>query len=203
MSDEDLSGSSVASDVGPPSSQPPPSSPPSPQPSQPTDGGRVATAFVVKLVVLTLLVGLGEGYFHQTDSGVWLQEGVARAATWLVRLLDASIVCKENQILSHGPILKVTLQCTAVFAMGLFCSAVIAFPCGWRDRLVGVAVGLFGVAAVNIVRIVGLVLIAQYKPLFFHFAHLVLMQGFLISCVAPMWLLWAMWTTKRTKACRG
>ncbi len=201
MSGEDTSDSNGAPDSTPTAHiEPPPQSPPSPQPN---DAGRVATWFVIKLMVLTLLVGLGEGYFHQTDSGVWLQDGVASVSTWLVRLFDASIVRKENQIISHGPILMVTLQCTAVFAMGLFCSAVIAFPCGWRARLLGVAIGLLGVAVINIVRISGLVLIAQHRPSFFHFAHLVLMQGFLISCVAPMWLLWAAWTTKRMKAPRG
>lgn len=155
--------------------------------------------FVIKLVVLTLLVGFGEGYLHQIGWGDWLQESVAKLVTALVSVFETDVVRNGNQILGKGPIMLVTLQCTALFAKGLFCAAVIAYPCTWRGRLVGLVIGLLGVAIVNILRVTGLVLIARRAPEFFHFAHLVLMQGFLISCVAPLWLAWAVWTTRRAK----
>ena len=177
--------------------------PSTPKPPTPPNPGRVATTFVVKLVVLTLLVGFAEGYLHQAGRGQWLQNMVTTVVAGLVSLFDSSVHAEDDQILGHGPILLVTLQCTAVFAKGLFCAAVIAYPCPWRARLVGLVVGLVGVAIVNILRIVSLVLIAQWAMGLFHFAHLVLMQGFLISCVAPLWLAWAVWATKRAKRSHG
>ena len=170
-----------------------------PDPHVPTDAARVATMFVIKLVVLTLLVGFGEGYLHQIGWGVELQETVARLVIALVSVVDSEVICEGNQIIGAGPVLLVTLQCTALFATGLFCAAVIAYPCSWSGRVVGLVVGLVGVAIVNVLRITSLVLIARYALGLLHFAHLVLMQGFLISCVAPLWLAWAVWTTRRAK----
>ncbi len=173
---------------------PPPSgSPPSHDPA------RAATGFVVKLVILTLLVGFGESYLHQIGWGESFQVFVAKMGAGLARIFDSDIVREGREIDTDGPPLLVTLECTALFATGLFCAAVIAYPCSWRARLFGIFVGIFGVAIVNVLRITGLVIIAHWIPEMFHFAHLVLMQGFLISCVAPLWLAWAVLTTRRSR----
>ena len=157
----------------------------------------MATMFVIKLVVFTLALGFGEAYLHQINWGGFLQNGVTHVAGWLVSLFDSTITYQGNIIFASDRMLLVTLECTALFAKGLFCAAAIAFPCTWRARLVGCVVGTVGVAILNVLRISGLALIAQWVPSFFHFAHLVLMQWFLISCVAPLWLAWAVWTSRR------
>lgn len=166
-------------------------------PSGGHDAGRMATMFVIKLVVFTLALGFGEAYLHQINWGGFLQSGVAQVVGRLVSLCDSTITYQDNIIFAKDQMLLVTLECTALFAKGLFCAAAIAYPCTWRARLVGCVVGIVGVAILNVLRISGLVLIAQWVPSFFHFAHLVLMQWFLISCVAPLWLAWAVWTTRR------
>ncbi len=155
--------------------------------------------FVVKLVVLTLLVGFGEAYLHDAGDLQWLQDVIAFTATKIVNLMGIDVRCAGNDISGAGYPLRVTLQCTALFAKGLFCAAVIAYPCTWSSRWVGLVVGVVGVAMVNVARIVGLVLISYGLPDLFHFAHIVLMQGFLISCVAPLWLMWAVWTGRRAR----
>lgn len=164
------------------------------------DAGRMATMFVIKLVVFTLALGFGEAYLHQINWGGFLQDWVASVAGRLASMCDSSITREGNIIFAKDQMLLVTLECTALFAKGLFCAAAIAFPCTWRARLLGCVVGIVGVGILNVLRISGLVLIAQWVPGFFHFAHLVLMQWFLISCVAPLWLAWAVWTGRRARA---
>ena len=159
----------------------------------------MATMFVIKLVVFTLALGFGEAYLHQINWGGFLQAAVASVAGWLASVFDGGITYQDNVIFATDQTLMVTLECTALFAKGLFCAAAIAYPCTWRARLIGCVVGIVGVGALNVLRISGLVLIAQWVPGFFHFAHLVLMQWFLISCVAPLWLAWAMWTGRRAR----
>lgn len=176
---------------------PTPPSPPGP------DAARKATGFAVKLVALTLIIGFGDAYLHEIGWGAWLQDGIANAGSTVASAFTSGISRRGNQILGGGPILVVTLECTALFAKGLFCAAVYAFPCSWREKAWGFVVGLVGVGAVNVLRIAGLVLIGVYDTDWLEFAHLVLMQWFLISCVAPLWLAWAVWTGRRMKRHRA
>lgn len=167
------------------------------------DAGRAATGFVLKLVILTLLVGFVESYLHQIGWGESFQVWVAKLGGGLASIVDSDIVRTGREIDTDGPPLIITLECTALFATGLFCAAAIAYPCSWRARLFGLFVGVVGVGIVNILRVAGLVIIAHWVPSILHFAHVVLMQGFLISCVAPLWLAWAVWTTRRARRSRA
>ncbi len=163
------------------------------------DASKVATWFVMKLVILTLAVGAGEAYLHSIEWGGWLQEFVASVSVWMLGWVEPGIVRDGNNIIGSRAVLVVTLECTALFAKGLYCVGVIAFPARWRDRGAGFALGILGVGVLNIFRVAGLVLIARRIPGFFDFAHLVLMQWFLVSCVAPLWLVWAVWASRRAK----
>lgn len=167
--------------------------------ARPANPGRVATVFVIKLVVLTLLAGLGEAYLHRARWGQVLQDTVAAVAASLARVFADSVERQGNEITAASHSLVVTLECTALFAQGLFCAAVVAFPATWRVRAAGVVVGVVGVAVLNVLRVAGLILIAIYASGLFYFSHLVLMQWFLISCVAPLWLAWAVWAGRQTK----
>ncbi len=171
-----------------------PSSPVEPDPS------RVATLFVVKLVAMALVLGFGEAYLTHIGWGMPLQTTIAAIAGWIAQIFDDSIKRAGHQMLSGDTSLIVSLECTALYATALFCSATIAYPARWRDRGVGILVGFFGVAILNIFRLVVLALVAGWSARLFNFAHLVLMQWFLISCIAPMWLAWAVWATKRERA---
>lgn len=174
------------------------------------DAGRAATGFVIKLVVMTLALGLGEALLmQQSRTGAepdWLfqlRETVAAIAVRVALLFDDDVRLESVMIFGRQMQLIVSVECTALFAKALFCAAAIAFPARWTHRIVGCCVGLIGVAALNILRIAGLVLIANRAPGFFEFAHTVLMQWFLISCVAPLWLAWAVWSTRRSRKIRA
>ncbi len=187
-----------------------PDEPQAPTPPQPTDAARLATWFVIKLVILTLLLGFGEAYLmhlsRQGGGGEWLFQLrvlVAWAGAGLAGLFDSSIERDSVTIISTSYQLIVSVECTALFAKALFCAAAIAYPARWRHRMVGFVIGILGVTLLNILRVAGLVLIAEWIPWLFHFAHVILMQWFLISCVAPLWLAWAVWATRRTRKARG
>ena len=93
----------------------------------------------------------------------------------------------------------VTIECAAVLATGLFISAVLAFPGGWQTKLVGVIVGVVGVGVLNLLRIVILAAVAQHLPGWFGLSHDVLMQGFLLIMVTPLWLGWLAWVIRASR----
>ncbi len=90
----------------------------------------------------------------------------------------------------------VALECTGIKATAIFCAGVLAFPCVWRAKALGIAMGLIGVGILNVGRITVLAWVAGYHHDSFDQVHAVLMQGFLILFVAPLWILW-MFTTNR------
>ena len=131
-----------------------------PTPTGSGDAARVATWFVVKLVVLTLLLGLGEALLMQQSrkgaEAEWLflfREAVATCGAWLAGLLDSNVSRDSVAILGNSMQLVVSLECTALFAKALFCAAAIAYPATWRHRLIGCVVGVIGVAVLNVLRI--------------------------------------------------
>ena len=111
----------------------------------------------------------------------------------------------QPTIVVGGLRLAVTTECAAILPTGLFVSAVVAFPCGWRVRCVGAALGVIGVALLNLFRLIVLVLVASHRAEWFAPIHDVLMQGFLLVLVAPLWLVWLGWAVKsvRTGGWRG
>jgi exosortase/archaeosortase family protein len=51
----------------------------------------------------------------------------------------------------------------------------------------------------NLIRLSVLTIIAEARPSLFQFAHNVLMQGFLIIMVGPLFLAWAVWAFRRDR----
>ena len=72
----------------------------------------------------------------------------------------------------------------------------LAFPCAWRARVAGLITGLIGVGVLNLLRIAVLGLIVGYRYDWFDTVHALLMQGFLIVFVAPLWIAWMFWVLK-------
>ena len=130
------------------------------------------------------------------------QRVIAQSVAQAAHLFRHDVYCQGRKIGSRGPSLVVTAQCSAVLATGFFCSAVLAFPCRWSRKLVGLIVGLLGVAVLNWIRIFVLAMVASTRQEWFAVTHDILMQGFLLIMVAPLWMAWLLWAW-RPKAPRG
>jgi len=155
------------------------------------------------IVLFCLLSGASSGletWMRARGVGQGYQERIAAVVCAVVRPLGVDarrdVDWGGNVILAGSRQLVVTIECAAVLATGLFVSAVLAFPCSWRARIVGVVTGVVGVGLLNLVRIIILTVIAECKGEWFKLTHDVLMQGFLLVMVAPLWLLWLAWVLK-------
>ncbi len=120
-----------------------------------------------------------------------VQSGLARITSGLLNLLGHRTVVTGNTIASGLFGITVVTACTGLFTTGLFLIAVVAFPVGWRSKLLGVGLGVAGVFLVNIVRLVSLYYIGVHLPGFLDSAHQLVWQSVLIVFAVALWLLWA------------
>ena len=168
--------------------------------TKPKSYRRQVFQFMVVFTILAAASSALETWMRARQIGIGYQAAITRTVRALAVPLgvDAgSMPGGQGCTLRVNSIqLVVTIECAAVLATGLFISAVLAFPGGWRIKVVGIIVGVVGVALLNVLRIVILATVAQHKPDWFNLAHDVLMQGFLVVMVTPLWLGWLAWVMR-------
>ena len=161
---------------------------------------RQVVQFVVVFAILAGASSALETWMRSRHVGVGYQAAITRIVCTLVVPLGVDLqrehMKNECTIWINNVQMVVTVECAAVLATGLFLSAVLAFPGNWPSKLVGVMVGVVGVGLLNLLRIVMLAAVAQYAPDWFGVSHDVLMQGFLLIMVTPLWLGWLAWVMK-------
>mgnify|MGYP003382444000 CR=1 FL=1 len=69
-------------------------------------------------------------------------------------------------------------------------AAMLAFPAPCRYRLAGIAVGIFAIQVLNLVRIVSLFFLGLWSQTAFEWAHLYVWQALIMLDALVVWLLW-------------
>lgn len=85
---------------------------------------------------------------------------------------------------------QIITACTGVFTMAIFLSAVLAYPCRIRAKLIGIALGLPTIFLVNLVRVISLYYVSLYRPELFEKAHLLIWQSLIIFAAILVYILW-------------
>jgi len=106
-------------------------------------------------------------------------------------LLGANVRVSGSTVRSSVYTLKVINECTAVMPAVLFVAAVMAYPCRWRSKLLGVLLGLPAIALINVVRLVSLCYVGRYYPEAFDTAHLLVWQSLIVFFAMLIWIVWA------------
>ena len=120
-----------------------------------------------------------------------LQRLLARITSGILNLFGHRTAVIGSTVSSELFGINVVTACTGLFTTGLFLIAVVAFPTGWRSKLIGVGIGLGGITLLNIVRLVSLYYIGVHLPGFLDPAHQLVWQSVLIVFAVALWLLWA------------
>jgi exosortase/archaeosortase family protein len=162
-----------------------------------------AARFVVRAVALAAVL-YGVIYFPYRSDNLIVRllsaylRGLASVAGGVIGLLDHTAAARGTTIEGRFP-LQIVLDCSAADAQALFVAAVLAFPAGWRHKLIGALAGLVGLNLVNVVRIVGLYFIGIHWPGAFHVLHEEVIQILLVLLAAGGFALWA----RRARAAPG
>ncbi len=94
--------------------------------------------------------------------------------------------------------LQVIRECTAESPLVLLLAAILAYPCGFREKLVGLAVGVPGILLLNVVRLASLFWIGLVRRDLFDTAHVLVWQSLMVLAVVGLWLLWVrQWVDRR------
>ena len=148
---------------------------------------RVAITFVLILGVLLSISLLSGGW-----SG-WgpITAVVAAAAGACARMVGVHAVVNGNLILLPSRSLSVDPQCTAVDLLAVYAALILAYPLGWRLRLVALAAGAVILQAVNVARLVGVAWVAGVlSGNSFLMVHDYLFEFGMVFVVMIMWAVW-------------
>ena len=119
-------------------------------------------------------------------------ELVADTSAGLIRALDGDAQSAGKVLYSARTGFAVTIEagCNGVEAMLVLLAGILAFPAPWRLKLIGLAIGIVAIQALNIVRIVSLYYLGQWDAQWFEWAHLYIWQSLIMLDALIVWLLW-------------
>jgi exosortase H (IPTLxxWG-CTERM-specific) len=150
---------------------------------------RFLILFVVMLAVLfgLELTPVADRYFVEP----WTT-ALAHASAQMVQLFDGTARAEGIVLrsLSNGFAVSIERGCNGVEATLVLLAAILAFPAPWRNKAIGLAVGVLAVQGLNVVRIISLFYLGQWNERVFEWAHLYLWQALIMLDVLVVWLLW-------------
>lgn len=125
---------------------------------------------------------------------------VAMLATAALRVVHPSIR-RDGVVMGDGQFSVQLLNvCNGTDILMLFAAAVLAFPCPWRRRALGLLVGLPLLVAVNLLRVGGLFLTGRHLPGLFATSHLFVWQAGLVLVTVVAFAAYLRWAYPRQRA---
>jgi exosortase H (IPTLxxWG-CTERM-specific) len=114
------------------------------------------------------------------------------ASALLVRLFGGHAVALQKILRNPATGFEITVEdtCNASNVVILLCSAVLAFPAGWRQKLKGIAAGSLVLHAVNLLRIISLFYLGQIDTSWFEFAHVYVWEGVMMILTMVVFWVW-------------
>ncbi|MCI0432690.1 MAG: exosortase H [Gemmatimonadetes bacterium] len=159
---------------------------------------RFVGLFALYLSVIAL------GYPWLTKRAITVVEALTTATaaigTSLLSLIsdDAS---RSGNLMQLGSFHVVIIEeCTGIFEVLIFLSAVLAYPTGWVDKLIGIGLGVPILYAFNIARILVLLWVGRFHSELFDFMHIYFWQATLILMITSVWLLWILKVVRRDES---
>lgn len=117
---------------------------------------------------------------------------LAKMCVSLVGYFDSTAMAQGKIIWNASTGFGVSIEpgCNGVEAFVVLCAAVLAFPAGWKHKLLGLCAGFVAIQALNVVRVISLFYLGQWNKDVFEFSHIYLWQAFIMLDVLIVWLVW-------------
>jgi len=148
------------------------------------------SGFLVRLLgylfLASLAFSLGELHLRMGP----IQEWMAHVATTGANLFGAGAAVQGSIITAEHAALDINHECTGVFVLIVYAMFVLAYPAPWWHRVSGIAIGFAVLTAVNLLRLVGLTVVASRYPTWFAYFHEYFFQGLFIALLAFLASLW-------------
>jgi exosortase H (IPTLxxWG-CTERM-specific) len=115
---------------------------------------------------------------------------IARLCAAILDLLGAGVSLRGTVITGPGVALEVIDKCSAIYEIGIFWAAVIAYPARMKPKVLGAVLGAVMIFVLSLLRVLSLFYIGRYVPTLFEKAHIYVGQSFLIILIALLWIYW-------------
>jgi exosortase H (IPTLxxWG-CTERM-specific) len=90
---------------------------------------------------------------------------------------------------SSGLAIEMKDGCNGVSVTVLLCSALLAFPASWIERVKGMLLGVGAIQSINLLRFVSLFYLRQYDQAWFDFTHQYLWESLImLDALAVFWM---------------
>lgn len=152
---------------------------------------------MVRFFILFLLLQAG---LFGLELSPWGQEWfvnpwtntLAAICAGIVKIFDAHVLAsgKMLQSASNGFAVSIEAGCNGVEATIVLVAAILAFPASWKNKLLGMVIGIIAVQGLNIIRVISLFYLGQWNFNVFEWAHLYVWQALIMLDVMVVWLLW-------------
>jgi exosortase H (IPTLxxWG-CTERM-specific) len=129
-----------------------------------------------------------------------LQEGpltslsivITETSEWSLHALRVSVAREGRTLYAPGGTfgMRVDNDCNGAWAHLVFLAGVLAYPAGWRTRLLGAAIGTAALFVLNLVRVVSLFLIGVHAPDLFRVTHVWIWQFLVIGFALLLFVVW-------------
>jgi exosortase/archaeosortase family protein len=90
----------------------------------------------------------------------------------------------------NGFAVEITYKCTGVLQIAFFIAAVLAYPCRFSRKLLGIFAGSIFIYIVNLIRIVALFIIGVNAYSWFDFSHSIPGELLMILTTVFAWYFW-------------
>lgn len=122
----------------------------------------------------------------------WLDTGTAEVVSAVLRLAGWPVLT-TGPVIAHpdGFAMEIYYRCTGLLPAAFLAVAVLSFPVSAGRRWWGLATGVLLVFAVNLARLVGLMVVGVNAPEHFDVAHGLVGESLIVAAVAAYWVAWA------------
>ena len=120
----------------------------------------------------------------------WLMVATTDITGFLLKVVGFSVQTQGNILsLSHFSV-EIVGECTGLYEMLIFLAAVIAYPSGWKKKLIGAGLGIPLLYLINIIRMMFITVVGNWSPRTFDFMHMYFWQVAMILIILSVWVLW-------------
>jgi exosortase H (IPTLxxWG-CTERM-specific) len=159
-------------------------------PARPSDVVRFALLYLLLVLVFAAMVQLDHVILEDVCV-MGLTRSVAQVIAACVTLFGNPAAVTGDVVSLDGRSVRIVRDCIGLDVLALYCAGVLAFPSPIQRRLVGLAVGVPILIALNLVRLVSLVYVAAWFGSVLDVAHVWVWPLIMLVASMILWLSWA------------
>ena len=120
----------------------------------------------------------------------WLMVVTADLTGLVLKLFGMTVNISGRVVSLNNFSMEVVGECTGLYEMLIFLAAMIAYPAGYKKKLIGAGLGLPLLYVINVIRMVFIAVVGNWSPKSFDFMHIYFWQVAMILIIVSVWVLW-------------